>query len=599
MPFEITPAHAAIFDAVKAGDRNLIISAVAGAGKTSTILEALELIPSDRQVVFLAFNKSIAEELALRVPGHVAAKTLNGLGFAALMGFFRSKGLSSPKLDRHKTRTLCEHFMTDEELELYGTAVGKLVGLAKGQGLIPHGDDCRHGAPFEGLLEDNLDNWMWMIDRWDVDLPEEDFKRRDPVAVSIDFARKVLDAGLRTSKVVDFDDQLYMTLAYNANLRRFDWVFIDEAQDINPVQRELVARARRRGGRVVAVGDPCQAIYGFRGADSESMKAIQERFDCLELPLHVSYRCPRAVVAEAQKVVSHIQSHERAPEGVFLGERKSHRDTDFQPGDMVVCRKNAPLLKVCYSNIRRGISSFVLGRDIGAGLIALVKKLKADSVEDLAKKLELWEDKEIARIEAADSKGADEKVDSIQDRAECLRVFLEMADTVEVIIDRIDSMFGDKGEKRGQTMLCTVHKSKGLEADRVFLLDRDSMPSKWATQPWQLEQERNLIYVAVTRAKRELVYITSAAAPTACPPPGGPLPRRAQPPHERAGAGSPSFPGEPRAPEEHEHRRLRSHPRRGDQRRHRWRAPPRPWRLRSFERALQQRRHRPMGEGAG
>jgi DNA helicase-2/ATP-dependent DNA helicase PcrA len=46
-----------------------------------------------------------------------------------------------------------------------------------------------------------------------------------------------------------------------------------------------------------------------------------------------------------------------------------------------------------------------------------------------------------------------------------------------------------------------------MEWNRVFILDRWRMPSKYATQPWQQEQEQNLIYVAITRAKRELTYI--------------------------------------------------------------------------------------------
>jgi len=54
-----------------------------------------------------------------------------------------------------------------------------------------------------------------------------------------------------------------------------------------------------------------------------------------------------------------------------------------------------------------------------------------------------------------------------------------------------------------------VHKAKGLEWLRVFILDRDRMPSRWARRDWQVQQEENLIYVAYTRAKEELYFLPS------------------------------------------------------------------------------------------
>jgi len=501
--FEVTPAHAAIFDAIEAGDRNLMISAVAGSGKTTTIIEAMSLIPSNERVMFLAFNKAIADELALRVPQNVQACTLNSLGHRALGAWLKGKGQARPKLSAWKSADLAADLMGGQDLRLYGPALRQLTGLAKGQGLIPSGTDTKNKAPFEGLLEDNAKNWLWLINRWGVDLPEDEDK--DPISAVVEFAREILDVGLRSTTVIDFDDQLYMTLAYNVPIEGFDRVFVDEAQDLNPVQLELVARSLKESGKVCAVGDPCQAIYGFRGADSESMPNIKRRFDCLELPLHVSYRCPRAIVAEAQKVVSHIQSHPDAPAGLFADKRIDHRDVAFLAGDMVVCRFNAPLVRVCYANLRRGIPTFIMGREIGRGLLALVDKMKATSITQLSEKLDAWEDNEIAKLERAGKK--EDRIAGVQDRAECLRVFTELDDTIPELRGRIEEMFRDKDPGR-MVRLCTVHRSKGLEAANVYVLNRDAMPCKWATQTWQQGQEQNLIYVAITRAKSRLAYIT-------------------------------------------------------------------------------------------
>jgi len=72
----------------------------------------------------------------------------------------------------------------------------------------------------------------------------------------------------------------------------------------------------------------------------------------------------------------------------------------------------------------------------------------------------------------------------------------------------IDALFSDNRDGSVLT-LATVHKSKGLEWDRVFILDPKLMPSKYARQQWQLDQETNIHYVAITRARQELYYIDS------------------------------------------------------------------------------------------
>jgi superfamily I DNA/RNA helicase len=68
----------------------------------------------------------------------------------------------------------------------------------------------------------------------------------------------------------------------------------------------------------------------------------------------------------------------------------------------------------------------------------------------------------------------------------------------------VDSLFGDN--VTGLLVLSTIHKAKGREWERVFWLDRiGTCPSKWARQAWQQDQEKNLMYVAATRAKSELI----------------------------------------------------------------------------------------------
>ena len=82
---------------------------------------------------------------------------------------------------------------------------------------------------------------------------------------------------------------IYMPIKENLGFEQFDWVFIDEAQDTNNVRRELACRLLKKDGRLVAVGDTYQAIYGFTGADSDSIEQIREEFNCNIFPFFMSY----------------------------------------------------------------------------------------------------------------------------------------------------------------------------------------------------------------------------------------------------------------------------------------------------------------------
>ncbi len=97
----------------------------------------------------------------------------------------------------------------------------------------------------------------------------------------------------------------------------------------------------------------------------------------------------------------------------------------------------------------------------------------------------------------------------------CIAFFINGLDedsrTVASVLAKVDLMFGEATDKdlSSRVVLCSIHKSKGLEWPTVFFLDRNLLPSKFATQPWQRKQEANLGYVAVTRSMHTLYYISS------------------------------------------------------------------------------------------
>ena len=258
--------------------------------------------------------------------------------------------------------------------------------------------------------------------------------------------------------------------------------------------------------RLIAVGDPAQAIYGFRGADSNSIDMIVSEFGCTRLPLTVSYRCPKNVVQHARKWVGHIEAAPNAIDGSVIHLDKWDNKV-FGPTDLVLCRTTAPIIKLAYSMLKDHIGVRIMGREIGEGLKSLVKKMNAHGITKLVEKLEVYTTRE---VEKAIAKRQDEKAGSIRDKSDCIMSLIngmpETARTIPALFDIIDRLFSDKANV---TLLSTIHKAKGLEAKKVYWLN-SSKVIKWAKQEWQLKQENNLRYVATTRAMHELVLIEHA-----------------------------------------------------------------------------------------
>lgn len=187
----------------------------------------------------------------------------------------------------------------------------------------------------------------------------------------------------------------------------------------------------------------------------------------------------------------------------------SYDATTFASRDSVIlCRNSAPCVTFAYGLLQRDIPCIILGRDIGKALTDLVKKMRAVNLEDLREKLGAWNVREADRAEA---EGRDPE--RITDQYMCLMFFIRNLDedsrTIDSLVAKIDLMFTDTATTSGRIVLSTIHKAKGLEYDTVFILDRHLIPSKYAKRPEQVRQERNLMYVAITRAKLDLRYITS------------------------------------------------------------------------------------------
>jgi len=256
--------------------RHLLVVASAGSGKTTTIVQCTAELSPYVAHRFLAFNKSIATELESRLPRHCIASTFHSAG----MGALKRAGIKS-RIDAQKTNFLLrKQGLSKTDFQTYASAACRLVSYAKNAGL-----GALHSA-------DTL-AFQRLLTHFDVQHEGND-------AELISIASKLLYSSNNEMSFIDFDDMLYQPLRMGLPFDRVATLFVDEAQDTNEIQRAILRRMLAPTGRLVAVGDPSQSIYGFRGASSDAMSLLRSEFAMTVLPLSVSYRCSVSVVKEAQ-----------------------------------------------------------------------------------------------------------------------------------------------------------------------------------------------------------------------------------------------------------------------------------------------------------
>lgn len=460
-----------IFDRIASGRGSMVVKAVAGSGKTTTVVHSLRHVPG----IDLS---------------RVRASTFHSVGFGAVA---KKLGIPFEKIETsgNKMAKIAQDRLGDDDRDMYASFCCRLVGLAKGQGV-----GC--------LRPDEPGIWHEMIAHHDLYLEDEDAS----VDRAVEIARKMLSASnqLSLKGVIDFDDQLYLPLLWRLRLWQNDLVYVDEAQDTNPVRRAIAKLALKPGGRMVAVGDERQAIYGFTGASHDAMDLIKREFDCEELPLTVSYRCPASVGRKVTDLVPYFEVSPSAIEGSVESLPLQEALKTLGPHDAVLCRQTRPLFELAFHLIAKGVGCAILGRDIAKGLTDLIKKRKASGVPNLVAKLEAFRDREVGHFLA---KGEEAKAEAITDRVGCVMTVIEnLAEderTVPKLIAKIEGMFTDGN---GVLLLSTVHKAKGREWKSVAILAPELMPSPWARQDWQALQEKNLIYVAWTRCMERLIFLT-------------------------------------------------------------------------------------------
>ncbi len=467
-----TQEQTAIVDRSRDTKDNILLSALAGAAKTSTLVMIAEANP-DVQILCLAFNKRIAVEMQERLPRNCTAMTLNSLGhrtWSEATG--RRIRIESGKTYQIVKELVDRHPFRDDLYERFAELM-RIVDFGKACGYIPSG----HYEKAKRLFDD--DSFFNHIEQ---ELSDAEIGLvRDATLVSL---------GQAFEGLCDYGDQILMPTVFHGAFPRYPLTLVDEAQDLSALNH---ATLRKMCGtrRLIAVGDPNQAIYGFRGAHENSMNKLQQEFDMKEMELTISFRCPKEVVRHAHWRAPQMKWPEWAAEGCVTV-MDNWSPNDLPEAATIICRNNAPLFRLAIKLLIAGRPVELHGKDVVASLTKVMKKfgghdLRAHAVMD---KIDAWEEKE-------KNKNKHRAHSSIEDRAECMRIFQSQGATLGDALAYAQHMVS----MHSPLKMMTGHKAKGLEFDIVFFLDSHLIGTD--------DQEPNLRYVIITRAKSELFYINS------------------------------------------------------------------------------------------
>lgn len=489
----------AIFDHIQHGVGNLVIEAAAGAGKTSTLVHAINLIPIDKKILFCAFNKDIVKELQKRIgkKENVDVRTVHSLGYAIIQ---RNLGGKLPPINENKYRAhIYNNIASYTSLNTY--SLGKTNFLKYIDNISKLVDFCRYNLASTEREAEKL------VNRHEISLMGDE----------IDVALKVLEWGKNDIEEVDYTDMVWLPniLFMKPYGLQYDFILGDEAQDFSIAQREILLKCQKMGTRYIFCGDKNQSIYSFASASPDTFDKLKTMPNTKTLPLSISYRCARNIVKFAQNLVPSIEHNELDER---LGEVLFDLSMDVvQDGDMILCRNNAPLMEIYNELIKSGKKCQIRGKDIGMNLVKLVEStnqefLNVNLVKDgvfarLYENLFEERDKMIVRsgldlTSVMSSSIILNKLDMIH----ALEVLSEGLKTSKELTEKIKGVFSDK--KIEGISLSTIHKAKGLEANNVYIAYNSLMPCKSATQDWEIEQEHNLMYVAYTRAKNRLGFLS-------------------------------------------------------------------------------------------
>ena len=498
--FQASTYQEQIFKEIEKGVGNLIINACAGSAKTTTIVNGIRYIPKDKKILFVAFNKEIVKKMKNDVQReNTIISTFHSLSFSILNENLHKDHIY-PNVNEYKYETYIKEKINklSEYNETASLRKSRRQYIDNIKKLV---DYCRQYLAFD---KKEISKVAGIYDI-------------TPIRDEISVVGKVLKWGEENVKEIDYTDMIWLPNVLNLTTKkhRYDFIFIDEAQDTTIAEQNIIEKCLKRGARFVAVGDKMQQINVWAGSSEKALTNLAKHKNTKEMELPISYRCPKKVVYLAQKYCENIIPKDDADEGEVNYDASEMQVKD---GDMVLCRRTAPLVELFLKYIKYEKKAYIRGNEnIKNDYISLIMESNSKTVDRncittdglfpmLYKKF-LNAINSISNIVGNDKEDifAHPYIQNLYDNIIGLGILSVGILNTDELIAKINSIFSS-GNKEG-IQLSTIHKAKGLEADNVFILNSSLMENVYSKSTWEKQSEDNLIYVAYTRAKKTLNFI--------------------------------------------------------------------------------------------
>lgn len=477
------------------GTGHAVLKAVAGSGKTTTIVNLLDLLPRTLRVLFIAFNKVIVKTLKAKVRAkgydNIDVVTLNSKGFTVCRKYEGFRDMNGDKVYDILTdmgykidKASVKDAKKRTENRVFRSAMKKVVELVKAT-LADFNDP-------DAILD--------IITRYNIQIDEQ---MEQEIIEKLPQVMEINNADL---EYIDFNDQNYLPVVhpyFADKFDQYDFVLCDEFQDFNRTNIEFALKCLAPNGRILAVGDHHQSLYGFRGADVNAIPDAIERLHATVLPLSVSYRCPRSHVEYVKRWVPDIEPAPNAIEGKIGDLAYEQMMQNVKEGDFVLCRTNAPLIKPAFRVIREGRKAIIRGKEIGKELVNFIERFQCDDLGRLDILMQQFTEAEIDRWLA---KNKEMMAEQAKERYQTIVEVMQECTTVSDLITKLETLFSDDNVG---VVFSSIHRAKGLESQCVYWYRQDLCPHSKAKSDDEIQQEFNAMYVAGTRSLDELYFVSA------------------------------------------------------------------------------------------
>lgn len=490
-----------IFEYVEKGLLNVSVQAVAGAGKTTTLVECIRRLPRDKRILVLAHNRLAKDTLKERIGDteNVMIYTIHGLSWRLFTEYFGE----TPNIVEDKYRIYINHHIA----EVAGTeykVLSKLKKMMYKSNVFELVDKARYN-----LKQSEKEIKKLAIKKYGLNL----------IANEARVVSDILKWGMENRETVDYQDMLSFPYEFGYFTKKYlaDYVFLDEAQDASLAQQNVISRCFKRNTRFIYFGDKDQSINNWCGSDTEAFEHLEDKDtfgrEAKEFPLTTNYRCGTDIIEYAKAYTNNnIHAREGAPKGEVNVDVSLSAVKD---GDMILCRNIAPLMNVYRWGVSNGKKMYFRGTELGRTLRNQVDAAGGDTIEEVINNLKqsliaIWNyQTEKMGVDEQESMYSPQVI-SLLDTIRTMESLPKSVTSKQMLDSFIKDMFLD--EEQNGIQLATIHRAKGLEADNIFVICPSLIPSAMAKLPWQQEEEKHLLYVMATRPKLSLNFVTEKDA---------------------------------------------------------------------------------------